>query len=393
MKKDNLPFSFLKKEIKFFQQNLKQIGIIFFLVILISLLFPGGETLKYSYKINDITRDPIIAPYTFPILKTEADYEKDKKTEKKSVAYIFNRDQRVSISQLKKLNKFFISINDYRSAKWRFNESKQLYYERKYHPTAEKAKNEFIADSTSLVMIANDFKNNYPFTILKDSSWSKYLTTNDDPGNFNDLSIHQNIVKQICKNRWSEGIYEISIDSIISDKVKINQGDVPILTKKSDFNSLESAWIKAKEEYISKAEGQDIFFDIGYDIIVEHMIPNLIYDRNSTESNQRSNIKQVPRSKGVVLENELIVDANIRITEDVLQKLSSLSTSIDNLKEDKPLDDIWSYLGRVILFSFPNENLANQWYSSVEYKELSAFRREGTDTVSIFKVKGQPPRN
>ena len=49
--------------------------------------------------------------------------------------------------------------------------------------------------------------------------------------------------------------------------------------------------------------------------------------------------------------------------------------------------------GRVTLFSFPNENLANQWYSSVEYKELSAFRREGTDTVSIFKVKGQPPRN
>ena len=74
------------------------------------------------------------------------------------------------------ISKFFNSVNDYRSAKWRFNESKQLYYERKYHPTAEKAKNEFFADSTSLVMIGNDFKNNYPFTTLKDSSWSKYLT-------------------------------------------------------------------------------------------------------------------------------------------------------------------------------------------------------------------------
>ena len=119
--------------------------------------------------------------------------------------------------------------------------------------------------------------------------------------------------------------------------------------KKIDFNSLEVAWIKAKEEYISKVNLQDIFFDIGYDIIVEHMIPNLIYDRKLTESNQRSNIKQVPRSKGVVLENELIVDANIRITEDVLQKLNSLSTSIDNMSEDKPLDDIWSYLGRITL--------------------------------------------
>ena len=49
--------------------------------------------------------------------------------------------------------------------------------------------------------------------------------------------------------------------------------------------------------------------------------------------------------------------------------------------------------GRVIIFSFPNENLADSWYKSVEYQELSAFRREGTDTISIFKVKGQPPRN
>ena len=49
--------------------------------------------------------------------------------------------------------------------------------------------------------------------------------------------------------------------------------------------------------------------------------------------------------------------------------------------------------GRVILFSFPSEDQANQWYSSDEYRELSVFRREGADTVSIFKVKGQPPRN
>ena len=115
----------------------------------------------------------------------------DKKTEKKSVAFVFNREQEISNSQLKELDKFFKTINDYRSAKWRFNESKQLYYERKYHPTAEKAKNEFIADSTSLVMIANNFKNDYPFTTLKDSSWNNYLTTADDPGNLNDLFLHQ----------------------------------------------------------------------------------------------------------------------------------------------------------------------------------------------------------
>ena len=45
--------------------------IIFCLVLIISLLFPQGQSLKYTYQLNDITRDPIIAPFTFPILKSE----------------------------------------------------------------------------------------------------------------------------------------------------------------------------------------------------------------------------------------------------------------------------------------------------------------------------------
>jgi len=337
--------------ISFLNKNWKQIGIIFFLVILISLLFPRGEALQYSYKLNDITREPIIAPFTFPILKKVDDYEKDKKTEKKSVPFIFNRNKDIVNNQILDIDKFFISINNLRSAIWRFNQSKQLYYERKYHLTAEKAKNEFIADSASLSMVTSDFKNKYPFTTQKDSSWKNYLTTENDPRTLKDLILHKEIVTQICKNRWSEGIYDISIDSIISNKVKINQGKVPVIAEKNDFNSLEIAWTKAKEEYINKIDVDDLFSDIGYDIIVEHMIPNLLFDRTITLSNQRLNIKQVPRSKGVVLERELIVDANIRITEDVLQKLNSLSFAIDSQNEGKPLNNIWNYLGRVILLS------------------------------------------
>ena len=141
------------------------------------------------------------------------------------------------------------------------------------------------------------------------------------------------------------------MDSIISDRVKINQAQVPIIVKKQDFNSLEVAWIKAKEEYNDKISAQDSFSDIGYDIIVEFMTPNLLFDRKLTLSNQRLSIKQVPRSKGVVLERELIVDANIRITEDVLQKLNSLTIAIDNQNKGRSQNNIWNYLGRVILLS------------------------------------------
>ena len=250
-----------------------------------------------------------------------------------------------------RIDDFFKSINDLRSARYRYNESKQLYYERKYHLTAEKAKNEFIADSTSLSIVLESFRIKYPFTNSKASSWNKYIDIEIDPRKMKDWISHKNIVSQISKNRWSEGIYDISIDSIISDQVKVNQGQVPIIVKKQDFNSLEIAWIKAKEEYNDKVSLEDPFSDIGYDIIVEFMTPNLLFDRKLTLSNQRLSIKQVPRSKGVVLERELIVDANIRITEDVLQKLNSLTIAIDNQNKGRSLNNIWNYLGRVILLS------------------------------------------
>jgi len=351
MSKENKSILNNLEKFSFLSENWKQIGIIFFLVVLISLLFPRGDTLQYSYKLNDITREPIIAPFTFPILKTADNYEQDKKAEEKSVPFIFNRSKNIVDKKLLELDNFFKSLTDLRSAIWRYNESKQLYYERKYHLTAEKARNEFIADSTSLSMISGTFKNNYPFTTLKDSSWNKYLTIETDPRKLKDWILHKDIVSQICKNRWSEGIYDISIDSIISDQVKINQRQVPIIAEKQDFNSLETAWTKAKEEFISKIDIEHQFSDIGYDIIVEHMVPNLLFDRSVTLSNQRLSIKQVPISKGVVLERELIVDANIRITEDVLQKLKSLSFEIDNQNKGRSLNDVWNYLGRIILLS------------------------------------------
>ena len=72
----------------------------------------------------------------------------------------------------------------------------------------------------------------------------------------------------------------------------------------------------------------------------------------SEENAKISEINKIPLSQGVVLKNELIVDANIRITNDVLQKLNSLSVAIT--KETS--DSIWlkyisSFFGRLILVS------------------------------------------
>jgi len=48
--------------------------------------------------------------------------------------------------------------------------------------------------------------------------------------------------------------------------------------------------------------------------------------------------------------------------------------------------------GRVIVFKFPSEELAKQWYNDDDYQALSEFRRAGTALKSITLVHGLPPR-
>jgi len=165
MEKNNLPFSLLSKEIQFFQQNFKQVGIIFVLVLLISFLFPGGETLQYSYKINDITREPIIAPFTFPILKTFENYEKDKKEEKKSVAYIFNRNQEVVNNQLSLIETIdkisFVMTNTDGFADKARNVQQELEATDSVDKTSKNANNTYEEMENDMVTLSTDLKEFY----------------------------------------------------------------------------------------------------------------------------------------------------------------------------------------------------------------------------------------
>tara|TARA_B100000676_G_scaffold78531_1_gene78278 strand:- start:280 stop:2601 length:2322 start_codon:yes stop_codon:yes gene_type:complete len=349
MAKENIPNVLLAYVS--FDKYWPQYLIISCLIIVISFLFPQGKSLQYVYQLNDITREPIIAPFTFPILKSNAQLQKDLDERRRSVPSTFNRDDKIANAQSNALNDFFSKVGELRLADWRLKESKRLVYERRYHKQYEKARSEFVSDSTNLDIIKRNFFNLYSFTLRKEN-WSSYLSIDYHSDNNEDLKKDNQSILQICRNRWAEGIYNIAINDIKSDLVAVNQGELADLTSPDSFNDLESAWIKSKKELLSTFKEGDLFRDLGYDLIVEFMKPNLIFDREITERRQQESLDIVPRSQGVVLENELIVDANMRITEDILLKLNSLSSAIT--KQDYGtgvFKDLQSVIGTILLLS------------------------------------------
>ena len=318
---------------------------------MISFLFPRGKVLKYSYQVNDIASDEIIAPFTFPILKSDERLQLDLNDRKKSIPYIFNRDDQIVSQSISALREFFNLVKDLRNAHWRLAQSKKLVYEMRYNKQYEKAQSEYNSDSTNLAVITKNFSKLYPFISNKDN-WNDYVSLQDNSRDLKTLSKHNELILQICRNRWSEGIYDINIKDIFSRRVTVSQGDVPDLASPMDFNDLELAWTKSKKELISSLDGNDAFRNIGYDLIIEFMKPNLLFDQQSTEKKQNESLDKVPRSQGVVLKNELIVDANMRITSDVLLKLRSLSNAVME-KETRTgvLKQMQGFFGRIILLS------------------------------------------
>ena len=119
------------------------------------------------------------------------------------------------------------------------------------------------------------------------------------------------------------------------------------------YNDIESAWKKNKEEVNLIYENDiDIKSILSYELINEFTKPNIIFDKELTESRQKERLDRVSRFQGTVLANELIVDTNNRITDSVLLKLKSLRFESERrLGYEKAADKFREYLGAFFVVS------------------------------------------
>ena len=342
-------FSQIKKII---QANQIPLLIFFGLSIALSLTFPTGFSIRYAYQIDDIATEPIIAPFDFGILKTEQKLEQDLDEAKKSVPYSFTRDQDFVNNQISQIDTFFIYLNDINSAHDQYLASQDSLYNYRYEPEFESFQNSFIADSTTYVTLYDAFLNQYSFQIEK-NQWDQLLGVTNELSEPINLENFKNSIKQICLNRWAEGLLDEPLKSIESLNISIVQGGELVISPVKNFNDIESAWKKNKEEVNVIYEDElDIKSILSYELINEFTKPNILFDKELTVSRQKERLDKVSRFQGTVLANELIVDTNNRITENVLLKLKSLQfESGRRLGYEKATDKFREYLGAFFVIS------------------------------------------
>lgn len=295
-------------------------------IIMIALLFPKNRHSEYNYKINDITRAAIIAPFDFPILKSDAELANDRKETLRNIPFVFLQNDQIQQTELSNLKVFFKDIEKVRAAKKKYEDSLQLLdryrYSKKYDEILSMAQ----TDSISYNNLLNQLQKNNKF----DKNSSVYTELLFNPNNLEEnVSFPSNFyppLRQILSDLYAHLILDIPKNAILSDRIVILQNNEEILENIDQFLTLEEAWTKAKLTLQAKFPEQDSkIINTGYEIIVHFLTPNLIFQKEITESRQQDAINKVPISKGIVLENEKIVDANTKITPEIFRKLESLS--------------------------------------------------------------------
>ena len=311
----------IKKFITTVKYYWRQITILLSMVLILSLFFPRGKTLLYSYQINDIAREEVVAPFNFPILKTEEKLREDLNEAIKSEPYLFIRSQDVVNSQINALNDYFELIKLIQSATNKLKESRNELYRNRFSDQYNIARVGVQSDSVDLSILNTRILNESSFAAENDKWKSIFETSPNDPARI-DLDSFKEEITQIARNRWAEGIYDISLSEILSDEVAVDtqQEEAPELTVPSSYNDIQEAWTKARLDVTNRFPNiVDVRRDLGSSLVVEFMKPNIIFDRETTERRQRAREDRVPRNKGIILKNERIVDANTRITDDELQ--------------------------------------------------------------------------
>jgi putative nucleotidyltransferase with HDIG domain len=317
---------FIRKIIAGFTVKNWSIKISFFLivVIFIPLLFPSGRSLKYT-DLNEgsIVNKKVIAPFTFPVLKTEEQLTLERNTAENKIPNYFDLNDSVADEEINKYEDFWnfisklpenINLRDsvYKSGNKIFKIDSifnRIYLE--YKPGF--SKEEIILLFKYFRMIKNDI-------LFK-------------------------ATKQYLIDSYDKKIINISKARITNERIiVINKGveEEEDINEVNDLNVIQNQLIN----YMAEHEPNAIYIKL----IKSYIKPNLIFNKELTEQRKNDAIASVPLALDLVYENERIIDANERVTKNIEQKLISLEIA---LAERSALEGNWqyflSYFGKYLL--------------------------------------------
>lgn len=305
----------------------------FILTFVITLFFPKNNYSEYNYQPNDITREKIIAPFDFPILKTEEEVASERQAAVEKVPALFKEvevsrhrsDIKSLVERLQSLSEQYQNLQDNQNSAGYSQDSSKFY------SSLENLKSRY--------GIQNEERPIFQIIYGQNNIQSSDLST----------------LYQILDEYRNAKITNCVSDSIISKQIAVtspSRDNREVHIDTGNILCIDSLRIELDSQINNRfPEAEQQKKDILKNILEIVIKPNLIWQSEITKERQDRTRSRVPLSKGIVLENEKIVDANTKVNQDIYAKLQSLNKArAQRIQSENPLRRPLPLLGDPFIF-------------------------------------------
>jgi putative nucleotidyltransferase with HDIG domain len=278
------------------------------LAITIMWMLPTERPFEYSnLTVGSIADEEIIAPFTFPIIKTKEELEQERNEKLQSVPPVFDKNTEIISTQKIKLNAFFKDIDE-------FFKTQTTQAKKNVNLKAENSEVDSFIQKTYL---------RYNLKLTDDLllQFDKLYTDKT-------LDSFKDILTRGLLEVYSQGILDRAESEISENKIAILQNgveDVVGLDQVYDIGkAAEHVYTILQKSYSSDRPELKI---TNY-LLTVFLYPNLVYNESLTQERKDKAIHDIAQTRGFVYENQRIIDAHEIVTEDIYRKLQSMAYAL-----------------------------------------------------------------
>ncbi|HAY32596.1 MAG TPA: HDIG domain-containing protein [Ignavibacteria bacterium] len=292
------------KKINYKKSNFVKLCVLIITVTLLFIMIPSYKNIESKYEVGAIwSSEDLIAPFSFPVYKDESEYEQEKKDVIRNIAMVFDKtDNNYKLKDsLEDLKYQFQNI---------FRKADELVNNKDGYINSEK-----------LDALKQNVKIDFTFP-----EWEKLYSLHSNQNTDNNLSFNEfyNYLSKEIQNNADKDIINIDKNKITSKKITVQLKDEKLqeltdLDKIIDKNELLNDF---ENKFRSKF-GDSLLVSSAVKITGKLTPENLLYNNVLTEKETQSRIEQIPKTIGIVRENERIISKHDPVNRFTKMKLDS----------------------------------------------------------------------
>ncbi|MCK9334166.1 MAG: HDIG domain-containing protein [Candidatus Cloacimonetes bacterium] len=265
---------------------------------------------EFRLKSGQVSETELIAPFDFPILKSAIDLNNEREQSIEAIPTPYRINDEALFNALSSLDQLW-----------------SIFYNKPEQSPVQKAAE---ATQAGFNLSAEDLVFAYGTEALNQS----YEKLRDG-----------------LQHIYERGIYA----TIETDSISIYNNDEAVVNPKTYYFQLE----EAQAELIERVPETGKLITALSDVFI---LPNLEIDDNLLSEFRQRRISEIPETEGVVLQNEVIIRKNARVTEGDIEKLESLQAAFRNRNMQKsPLQQMLLAFG-LLIYTFLILLIANHYY-------------------------------